>query len=94
MIGKEKEVAELPALAEKMIKAAHKNLYDSKQGLFVSGKNRQISYASQAWMVLSGVATKTEGAKALKQLLQKTDVVYPGAPYLYHYVVEAMISQD
>ncbi|HTE27958.1 alpha-L-rhamnosidase-related protein [Flavitalea sp.] len=91
MLGKEKEVAELPGLAEKMIKAAHKNLYDSKQGLFLSGKNKQISYASQAWMVLSGVATKTEGAKAFKNLLQKTDVVYPGAPYLYHYVVEAMI---
>jgi alpha-L-rhamnosidase len=91
MLGKEKEVAELPALAEKMIKAARQNLYDSKQGLFFSGKNRQISYASQAWMVLGGVASKSEGAKAFKAILQKTDAVYPGAPYLYHYVVEAMI---
>ncbi|RYY23553.1 MAG: glycoside hydrolase [Chitinophagaceae bacterium] len=92
MLGKEKEVSELPALADKMIKAAHKNLYDSKQGLFTSGKSKQISYASQAWMVLSGVASKSEGAKAFKNLLQKPDVVYPGAPYLYHYVIEAMIA--
>jgi len=91
MLGREKEVAELPALAEKLTKAARKNLYDTKQGLVVSGKNKQISYASQAWMVLSGVVTKSEGAKAFKNLLQKTDVVYPGGPYLYHYVVEAMI---
>jgi alpha-L-rhamnosidase len=91
MLGKEKEVAELPALAEKMSKAAHKNLYDAKQGLFISGRSRQVSYASQAWMVLSGVASKTEGARAFKMLADKTDVVYPGAPYLYHYVVEAMI---
>jgi len=41
--------------------------------------------------VLSGVATKAEGAKAFKALPQKPNVVFPGAPYLYHYVVEAMI---
>lgn len=91
MLGKEKEVSDLPALIDKMTKAAHKNLYDVRKGVFISGKNQQISYASQAWMVLSGVATKSEGAKALKQLPQMADVIYPGAPYLYHYVIEAMI---
>ncbi len=91
MIGKEKEVADLPALINKMTSAAHKNLYDAEQGIFISGKDKQVSYASQAWMVLSGVATKAEGAKAFKALSQKPNVVFPGAPYLYHYVVEAMI---
>jgi len=91
MIGKEKEVADLPALINKMTNAAHKNLYDAEQSVFISGKDKQVSYASQAWMVLSGVATKGEGAKAFKALPQKTNVVFPGAPYLYHYVVEAMI---
>ncbi|MDI1304416.1 MAG: glycoside hydrolase, partial [bacterium] len=43
-------------------------------------------------MVLSGVATKAEGAKALKALPTAKNVVYPGAPYLYHYVIEAMIQ--
>jgi hypothetical protein len=37
-----------------------------------------------------GVATKAEGAKAFKACL-KTKCSFPGAPYLYHYVVEAMI---
>ena len=91
MIGKEKEVADLPALINKMTSAAHKNLYDAEEGIFISGKDKQASYASQAWMVLSGVATKAEGAKAFKALPQKLNVVFPGAPYLYHYVVEAMI---
>jgi hypothetical protein len=91
MIGKEKEVADLPALINKMTSAAHKNLYDAEEGIFISGKDKQVSYASQAWMVLSGVATKAEGAKAFKALPQKPNVVFPGAPYLYHYVVEAMI---
>lgn len=92
MLGKEAEVKELPALIEKMTQATHKNLYDTKAGVFVSGEAKQISYCSQAWMVLSGVATKQEGAKALKALATTPEVVRPGAPYLYHYVIEAMIK--
>lgn len=94
MIGKENEVAELPALVRKMTAATHKNLYDKSAGVFVSGKDKQVSYASQAWMVLSGVATKAEGAKALRNLSSMQNVVYPGAPYLYHYVIEAMLQCD
>ena len=70
MLGKEKEVAELPASDKKNDEAAHKNLYDEEQGVFISGKDKQVSYASQAWMVLSGVATKDEGAKALRHCLK------------------------
>ncbi len=92
MIGKAKEVSELPALIKKMSDAAHKNLYDKAQAVFISGKDKQVSYASQAWMILSGVATKSEGAAALGKLPAMQNVVYPGGPYLYHYVVEAMIE--
>lgn len=94
MIGKESEVAELPAIIKKMTAATHKNLYDKTAGVFVSGKDKQVSYASQAWMVLSGVSSKEEGAKALRSLSAMQNVVYPGAPYLYHYVIEAMIQCD
>lgn len=94
MIGKENEVADLPAIVKKMTAATHKNLYDNEADVFISGKEKQISYASQAWMVLSGVASKAEGAKALSKLASIQNVVYPGAPYLYHYVIEAMIQCD
>jgi len=92
MLGKENEVSELPELINKMTRIAHKNLYDKKQGVFTSGEGKQISYGSQAWMVLSGVASIAEGAKAFRNLPQLNDVVYPGTPYMYHYVVEAMID--
>jgi alpha-L-rhamnosidase len=92
LLGKEKEVAELPGLIQTITKAAHKNLYDAKQKVFVSGRNKQISYASQAWMILGGLATVKEGAEAMRALSSVKDVVYPGAPYLYHYVIEAMIQ--
>ena len=91
-LGKENEVKELPGLINKLTKAARKNLYDKKQGVFISGDEKQISYGSQAWMVLSGVASKEEGNKAFKKLHEIKNVVYPGAPYMYHYVVDAMIN--
>ncbi len=37
--------------------------YDEKKGLFVSGENRQISYASQVWLILGGVVDSEEGLR-------------------------------
>jgi alpha-L-rhamnosidase len=92
LLGKESEVAEVPALAKKLKAAAYKNLYDKKSGLFVSGVKRQVSYGGQAWMILSGVASKAEAQRALKALPGVADAVHPGAPYMYHYYVAALIE--
>ena len=92
LLGKEKEVADLPALTNKMIKAARKNLYNRKTGLFVGTGDKQISYASQIWMILSGVASKAEGKKALSALTTTQDVCYPGTPYMYHYYIQSLID--
>lgn len=92
MLGKENEVANLPAFAKKLRDAAHKNLYDKKSGLFVSGKNKQVSYGGQAWMILSGVAGKAEAQRALRALLTVKDAVRPGAPYMEHYYIAALIT--
>lgn len=43
-------------------------------------------------MVLSGVATKSEAQNALKALNNMNDAVRPGAPYLYHYYIQAMLQ--
>ena len=34
---------------------AAKTLFDEEKGVYISGKDRQISYASQVWLVLGGV---------------------------------------
>ncbi|GAB3746841.1 alpha-L-rhamnosidase-related protein [Spirosoma pomorum] len=90
-LGKEKEVASIPAQIKKMTAAVRKTLYDPKTGLAVSGPAKQISYASQIWLILSNVLTKEEGQKALNKLPSVKEAVYPGGPYLYHYLVAAMI---
>ncbi len=94
LLGKEKEVADLPALADKMTKAAYKNYYDKKSSLFVGIGNKQVSYASQIWMILSGIATKAEGKKALTALKAAQNVCYPGTPYLYHYYIQSLVDCD
>jgi hypothetical protein len=75
-----------------MIAAGRAAFYDAAQRLCVSGPKRQISWASQAWMVLSGIVTKEEGAPAFRALREAPDAVRPGSPYLYHYVAEAMLQ--
>lgn len=92
LLGKEGEVTWIPAMAKKLKDAAHKNLYDKRLGMFVSGVDKQVSFGGQAWMVLSGVASKAEGQKALKALPSYTNAVHPGTPYMFHYYVAALIE--
>ncbi len=75
-----------------MRKAALDNYYDPQRKVFVSGKNRQVSWATQAWMVMAGVTTPEQGAAALRAVAQDKTAVRPGTPYLYHYVTEAMLA--
>jgi hypothetical protein len=90
--GREKEVSELPALIKKMRSAARKAYWDKKTGLFLSAGNKQVSYASQVWMVLAEVVTNREAQQALLALQTEPDVCKPGTPYLYHYYVQALIE--
>jgi len=90
-LGKKSEVASIPALITKMTKAAHA-LYDSKQGVFISGPNKQVSYASQAWMILAKVVSVKEGQKIITSLKNIKDAMKPASPYLYHYYIQALVD--
>jgi len=90
-LGKEKEVAHVPALIKQMKKGAMK-LYDKQKGVFVSGKDRQVSYASQTWMVLAKTVGKEQGREILSRVFADSKAVKPGSPYLYHYVIQAMVD--
>lgn len=43
-------------------------------------------------MILSGVASKAEGKKALSALDTTQNVCYPGTPYMYHYYIQSLID--
>ena len=92
LLGRESEVAEIPSLVKKMKKTSREHFYDKKQGVFVSGKDRQVSYLSQAWMTLSETLSAKECAEALKAAIHNPEACYPGSPYGYHYVIEALVK--
>ena len=43
-------------------------------------------------MILSEVATKTEGEKALSALHTTQNVCHTGTPYMYHYYIQSLIN--
>lgn len=91
MLGHEPEAKKWERLSKKMKKAALKNLYDTKRGVFVSGRDRQVSALAQAWMIKSGVVNGERARRALTMMLADSDAVQPGTPYGMHYLIDAMI---
>ena len=67
-------------------------LYDKQKGVFVSGKDKQVSYASQTWMILAKVVEPAQGREILSRVFADPKAVKPGSPYLYHYVIQSMVD--
>lgn len=88
--GEEKLITSLVDLIGKMQISARQNFWDSKQQSWVSGKEKQVSWATWAWMVLAEVCTSEEARKSYQTLLKQKDAVKPNGPYLYHHVVDAL----
>ncbi|MFZ4779025.1 MAG: glycoside hydrolase [Terrimicrobiaceae bacterium] len=90
-------LGEDPGEAAEMLEpmnAAARTLLDTRQNLFVSGKGGQVSWASAAWMVLAGVVEGAEARRVLQATLACPHAVRPATPYLYHHVVEALVTAD
>ena len=90
----EGKVNEYERYLEKAVAGAMK-LWDAEKGFFVSGSEKQISWASQVWMVLADVfGDKAKNA----QLLEHTIVIDPKirmvTPYMYHHFIEALVQND
>ena len=77
--------------AEEKTAAVRKYLLDEKTGLFVSGEEKQINYASQVWLILAGAVSIEEG----RAMLDKLDELKPEkamvSPYMNHHYVEALL---
>ncbi len=89
-LGDARSVAEYGKQIATMTAAAKSTFYDAQRGVFVSGPERQVSWASQAWMVLAGVVAGQEAAMALQRAMRDPSSVPPGTPYLHHTMLEAL----
>jgi len=94
MLGKNDDAAKFLQTAQKISETVMKHFWDDKLKLFVSGEAKQISWASQAWLTLAEVLPKAESAQVMQRILAMPDAVKPGGPYLYSYVIEALIAAD
>lgn len=64
--------------------------WDEEKKAFVSGPSRQVSLASQVWMILAGVVPKDQAAKLLEET--KDSQVAMVTPYMNHFYVTALIA--
>lgn len=72
--------------------AARRYLWDEKLKLFISGEKRQVSWASQIWMVLAGAVSREDGAALLERIRHYPDAIEMVTPYMYHHYVDALLQ--
>ena len=91
ILGNKEKEAELSSEAAAKTEAARKYLLDPTNGLFVSGEEKQINYASQVWMVLAGVVNPAEGGGILEKVSAMKPEKGMVSPYMNHHYVEALL---
>lgn len=89
LLGRESDRAALLAEAEKRSLRLRRELRDPRTGLFVSGPDRQLSYASQIWMILGGAVPPEDAGTLLRKLASAPEAIRPVTPFLHHFLLEA-----
>lgn len=86
------EVKELEISYQTYKKAAIDFLWDEDKELFISGESRQISYASQIWMILADVVDEGKAKSILQRIKTSPEAVKMVTPYMYHHYVQALLN--
>lgn len=71
---------------------AKEYFWNQEKQVFVSGKDRQISWASQVWMVLGGVVQGDEASELLDRIETLPDAMNMVTPYMVHNYVDALLK--
>lgn len=91
LVRDDKAVENITKLLNDALDKAVSFFWDEEQGFFVSGKSRQVSWSSQAWMVLADVFEKEKSRKLMLHLLDENPEMGMATPYAYHHVIEALL---
>lgn len=91
VLGKQDIVSQLKKEKEACTKAMLRKYWNEEQKLFVSGKDKQISYASQVWMVLAGVKQGEEARELMNRVIEQKPEMGMVTPYMNHHFVEALL---
>ena len=90
----EKTVAWLAEKMKILKKSAVEHFWDEEQQLFVSGKDRQVSWATQVWMILARVFDKKQNQKLILHTIEVNPRIRMVTPYMYHHYIDALIRSD
>ena len=96
-LGKEKEDAYWPTIAGKMKKKAAPTFFGltkEKRGVMVSGKRQEnLRSVAKFWDdPILALGQKRRGLQGNGyRHVPRPDACYPGCPYAYHYVTEALL---
>ncbi|MBY4837051.1 sugar hydrolase [Pantoea sp. DY-5] len=85
-------VAVIEQLLRRLKDASMQHLWQPEMGFFASGKDKQISWASQVWMILAGVGDETFQLALLNRLSSDAPAIALQTPYMMHHYVEALIQ--
>lgn len=91
IMADEARMVRFSQLHEQCSVAARDYLWDTSSQFFVSGDIRQVSWASQIWMVLGGVLDETSSFRLMQRLLNQKPDIRPVTPYMYHHLIDALI---
>ena len=67
-------------------------LWDEQQGFYLSGEQRQVSWASQIWLVLAEVGTPQQRREIMHNLEQNPPAIAMNTPYLRHHYIAALLQ--
>lgn len=88
----EAKAKEYASHIETTTKGALDILWDKKQGFFVSGAEKQVSWTSQIWFVLAGVFDKEKNKELLHHLIDVNPKIGMVTPYMYHHFIDALMQ--
>lgn len=72
-------------------KAAVDAFWDEKQEMFVSGAEKQVSWATQVWMILARVFDQEKSRRLILHTMQVNPRIRMVTPYMYHHYMDALI---
>lgn len=82
----------LTDILSKLKAAALTHLWHAQQGFYVSGPTKQLSVASQVWLVLADVGDGTHQRQVMENLLATPPDIGMNTPYLRHHFIAALLK--
>lgn len=70
------------------------HFWDDDHQLFVSGSDRQVSWATQVWMILARVFDKEKNRALILHTIEVNPRIRMVTPYMYHHYIDALIRSD